>query len=195
METPSSGAPTDTEWTDELATDLAVLLAVRARAVDYDVATEWEYEAAGDNNDLVVDPGKWEFLDRAEWDRMVKVRSWWLFFRQEAGVNLADAAVEIGVDKSALSRWERGERTPNGEPRRRYQAWLQRQRDGLLRFYASETFRLAAIRDDWPYWPEGTEREAIWREFWRVGGWVDQWRRTGNLPNTNRLEHLSPLPS
>jgi len=177
-------------WTDADDRHLASALACHARLVDYDVIAQWHAEMRGDNNELrlgVATAGRVE-ADSPEWLALCGLRTWWHFLRIDAGLSLEEAAGQIGVNQGTVSRWERGLRDPTGDPGERYQAWLVGQRFQLVAASREEILELAARRDRWPYLPTGEEREAIWREFWRAGGWADQWRRTGVLPNTNRLE-------
>jgi transcriptional regulator with XRE-family HTH domain len=46
--------------------------------------------------------------------------------RVAAGVTQADVALEVGVDRAAVSRWERGERRPRGPALIRYSHLLQK---------------------------------------------------------------------
>jgi transcriptional regulator with XRE-family HTH domain len=131
-------------------------------------------------------PRDGRFLNREP--QVLSRRDNWIFLRQDSGTTLDDLAAVLDVNKSTISRSERGERDPQGRAGERYQTWLIEQRALLIEGYRNGIFRLAAGRDEWPYMPTGDEQEAIWREFWRAGGWADQWRRTGVLPNTNRLE-------
>lgn len=47
-------------------------------------------------------------------------------FRRRAGISLADAAAELGLHPSALSRKERGERHWSLGQALRYQAWARK---------------------------------------------------------------------
>jgi len=52
--------------------------------------------------------------------------------REAAELSLADIGVMVGATRSAVSRWERGERRPRGENRRRYAAVLADLRSKVL---------------------------------------------------------------
>ena len=52
--------------------------------------------------------------------------------REAVDLSLADIGGIVGVTRSAVSRWERGERRPRGENRRRYAAVLAHLRSEVL---------------------------------------------------------------
>lgn len=184
-----------TTWTDESATGLASALASHARLTDYNLDVEWRREINGEHNELRngtgIAPGVRAGTEA--WSKLGGYRTWWLFIRTELGITLAEAAEAIGVHPASVSRWERGERDPTGDEADAYRTWLTDRRDELLEEYRTRIFELCAARDNWPHMPTGTELEAIRHEFLRIGGWLDQWRRTGTLPNTNRWMNVAEI--
>lgn len=46
--------------------------------------------------------------------------------RQKAGISLVELATEIGASPAALSRWERGQRSPRPDVAARYAAALKK---------------------------------------------------------------------
>lgn len=46
--------------------------------------------------------------------------------REEAGLTQAAVGAGCGVERTTVARWERGERSPTGEPRERYIELLRR---------------------------------------------------------------------
>lgn len=179
---------TEVAWDEDRQRQLDSTLACLSRLYDYDPAHAWDSECEGINNDLVTDRGVIPGVDEGsdEWRKAARVRSWWQFIRSDSGLSSVEAAGELGVATSTLNRWENGDRTPTEASRPRYQHWLTEKKNDLVEAYRETAIDLIAERDGWPGPPAGAEREALRDEFTRIGGFWDQWRRTGQIPNTRR---------
>ena len=175
-------------WDEERELELRVTLATLTRFSDYRVDVEWDAEVDGANNPLWTGagyiPGVEE--DSDEWHKHAQVRYWWQAIREESALTVEAAASQIGFNKSTLARWESGERTPDASSRPRYAHWLEEKKAELVDHYKNRAIDLVTQRDGWPQPPTGVERDVLLEEFSRIGGWWDQWRRTGSIPNTRR---------
>ena len=179
---------TATVWDEDHELELKSALATLSRFADYRVESQWDAEAEAVNNPLWTGAGEIPGVDEGsdEWHRRARVRYWWQAIREEHGLTVAEAADEIGVHKATLSKWETGRNTPDDSSQPAYRFWLEEKQAELVDHYQNRIIDLVAIRDGWSEQPAGVERDVLLEEFSRIGGWWDQWRRTGIAPNTRR---------
>lgn len=118
--------------------------------------------------------------------------------RRALGLNQEEAAEKLGVERSTLSRWERGENDPQPWHRRRLAAVLEVTPDelDLMLFDPAEELATAVLRND-------SRRGGLWNansgtvtaeDLQRIGQtrvhFQEMYRRVGGIPTMPRISAI-----
>lgn len=107
----------------------------------------------------------------------------WRQLREIWGYTVETAGEQVGVSAATISRYETGERKPHTTA---YRSWLRKLWGQDVAYWRTHIFLECMIRDAWhPDEWQGGNMTPIWDAFWNEGGYFDQWKKTGVLPDTN----------